>query len=379
MSLELVGVTSRVGGEDWLYGVDLTASDGLTVLAGPTLAGKTTLMRIAAGLERPTSGQVILDGVDVTGVNVRRRDVGFVYQDFINYPAMTVEGNIAAPLERERRHSKAEIAARVEEVARLLKLGPYMKRRPGELSGGQQQRVAIARALAKRARLLVFDEPLANLDYKLREELRDELFRIFASRESIVLYSTTEPVEALTFGGLTAVMDRGRILQLAPAIEAFCEPASAEVAKVFSDPPMNLMRAEVESASVAVRGVEPFGAPAQFGDAVAGQVTLGVRPHRVSLRRHRDDDLELNGELMLAELTGSETILHLEHAAGNLVLQANGVHSHQLGERLSVFVPADALFAFAEPGGGLLAHPVWNASTDPVWSASDHPARRADG
>ncbi|MDQ3475070.1 MAG: ATP-binding cassette domain-containing protein, partial [Actinomycetota bacterium] len=183
MSLELVSVTSRVGGEDWLYGVDLTASDGLTVLAGPTLAGKTTLMRIAAGLDRPTSGQVILDGVDVTRFNVRRRDVGFVYQDFINYPAMTVERNIAAPLERERRHSKAEIASRVDEVAGLLKLGPYMKRRPGELSGGQQQRGAIARALAKRARLLVFDEPLANLDYKLREELRDELFRIFATRE----------------------------------------------------------------------------------------------------------------------------------------------------------------------------------------------------
>ena len=366
MGLELVGVTSRVGAEEWLYGVDLTADEGLTVLAGPTLAGKTTLMRIAAGLERPTSGQVILDGVDVTKRSVRRRDVGFVYQEFVNYPAMSVERNIAAPLERERRHSKPEIAARVEEVAALLKLGPYMKRRPGELSGGQQQRVAIARALAKRARLLVFDEPLANLDYKLREELRDELFRIFAAHESIVLYSTTEPVEALTYGALTAVMDEGRILQLAPAIEAFCEPATARVAKVFSDPPMNLIPADVDAGTVTVAGVAPFPVPAHFRGAVGGSVVLGVRPHKISLRRLRDSDLEVNGVLGLAELTGSETILHVEHAAGVLIVQANGVHSHQLEERLSVFVPDEALFAFAGPDGELLANPTWHSIASPV-------------
>ena len=359
MGLELVGVTSQVGAEQWLDGVDLTADEGLTVLAGPTLAGKTTLMRIAAGLERPTSGRVVLDGVDVTKQGVRRRDVGFVYQEFVNYPAMTVERNIAAPLERERRHSKTEIAARVEEVAGLLKLGPYMKRRPGELSGGQQQRVAIARALAKRARLLVFDEPLANLDYKLREELRDELFRIFAAHQSIVLYSTTEPVEALTYGALTAVMDEGRVLQVAPAIEAFNEPASARVAKVFSDPPMNLIPAVVDEGTIAVAGIAPFAVPTHFRMDVVGSVLLGVRPHRISLRRQRDSDLEVNGVLGLAELTGSETILHVEHAAGVLIVQANGVHSHDLGEHMSVFIPDAALFAFAEPDGELLANPSW--------------------
>lgn len=365
MSLELVGVTSQVGDEQWLHGVDLTADEGLTVLAGPTLAGKTTLMRIAAGLERPTSGRVILDGVDVTKHSVRRRDVGFVYQEFVNYPAMTVERNIAAPLEREGHHSKTEIAARVDEVAALLKLGPYMKRRPGELSGGQQQRVAIARSLAKRARLLVFDEPLANLDYKLREELRDELFRIFAAHESIVLYSTTEPVEALTYGALTAVMDEGRILQLAPAIEAFSEPASARVAKVFSDPPMNLIPADVDADTVTVPGIAPFPAPAHFRGNVVGSVVLGVRPHRISVRRRRDTDLEVSGILGLAELTGSETILHVEHAAGVLIVQANGVHSHDLGERLSVFVPAEALFAFAGLDGELLANPPWRSVASP--------------
>lgn len=362
MRLELLDITSRVGGEDWLYDIQLRASPGLTVLAGPTLAGKTTLMRIAAGLDRPSTGRVIVDGVDVTRLNVRHRDVGFVYQEFINYPAMTVERNIAAPLERERRLSKSEVAVRVDEVATLLKLGPYMKRRPGQLSGGQQQRVAIARTLAKQAGLIVFDEPLANLDYKLREEMRDELFRIFETRESIVLYSTTEPVEALTFGGRTVVMDQGRILQQGFAIEAFCAPASAAVAKVFSDPPMNFLVAEVSGGSVAVAGLAPFASPPQFGDTVVGSVMLGVRPHQIFLRRRGDDDLEVHGHLKLAEITGSETFLHVEHDAGDLVVQATGVHGYELGERLAVFVPAAAMFAFAQPGGELLANPPWRAS-----------------
>jgi glycerol transport system ATP-binding protein len=360
MSLELCDIASRVGGEDWLRDVDVRADVGLTVFAGPTLAGKTTLMRIAAGLDRPTSGRIVLDGVDVTGRSVRRRDVGVVYQEFVNYPATTVEGNIAAPLEREGRLGKAEIAERVAEVAALLKLGPYMRRRPGELSGGQQQRVAIARALAKRARLLIFDEPLANLDYKLREELRDELFRIFESRESIVLYTTSEPQEALTFGGPTVVLDRGRVLQHAPAIEAFCAPASAQVARVFSDPPMNLLPAEVSGGAVHVAGMAPFPAPPHFGDNVAGSVRLGMRPHRSGLRRRGDDDVELHGEVRLAEITGSDTYVHVGHEAGGLVIQATGVHVHDIGDRITVFLPADALFAFAEPGGELLANPPWS-------------------
>jgi glycerol transport system ATP-binding protein len=360
MGLELVSVTKRVAGEDWLSGIDLSLDAGLTVLAGPTQAGKTTLMRIIAGLDAPTSGQVLLDGSDVTGVPVRRRDVGFVYQEFVNYPAMTVARNIAAPLRRAGRLDATEIGARVCEVAELLQLGPYLERRPSELSGGQQQRVAIARALAKRSRLLIFDEPLANLDYKLREELRVELFRIFAARKSSVVYSTAEPVEALTFGSRTVVMDKGRVLQVAPAVEVFRQPRSAQVARVFSDPPMNLVDATVDGGEIAVTGVPAFAAPDQFTSVGQGPVMLGVRPHRLSLRRTGPGDIELRGIVRLAELTGSETFLHLEHPVGILVVQAPGVHRFQLEERVDVFLPPAALFAFEDGSGRLLANPVWN-------------------
>jgi glycerol transport system ATP-binding protein len=358
VSLALAGIEKSVEGIPWLYGIDLVAAEGLTVLAGPTLAGKTTIMRIAAGLERPTSGTVVLDDVDVTAVNVRKRDVGFVYQEFINYPAMTVKENISAPLKRSGLQ-KADVDSRVTEVADLLKLGPYMARRPGDLSGGQQQRLAIARALAKRARLLILDEPLANLDYKLREELRDELFRIFAKRESIVLYSTTEPVEALTFGGSTVVMDAGKVLQVSSAIEAFRQPSSSAVARVFCDPPMNIMEASLSATSVSVGAGVSAARPDHFSDLGGPEVDLGIHPHRVYLNRKYVDDLELQGEVALAELTGSETYVHVKHAAGSLVVQASGAHTFNLGERLSVFLPTQALFAFDRTSGLLLAHPLW--------------------
>ena len=363
MALEFVGVTRQVDGDDWLYGVNLSAEVGLTVLAGPTLAGKTSLMRIAAGLDQPTKGRVILDSNDVTETPVRNRDVGFVYQEFINYPAMTVAKNIAAPLERAGGSSKAEIDERVTEVADLLKLGPYMSRRPGELSGGQQQRVAIARALAKRARVLVFDEPLANLDYKLREELRDELFRIFEARESIVLYSTTEPVEAITFAGTTAVMDKGMILQVAPAIEAFRRPASADVARVFSDPPMNLFDGVFEADALNIQGLPPIPMPTHFASVTPGRVRLGVRPHRINLRRLADDELEMRGTLQLAELTGSETFYHVDHEAGRMTVQEAGIHAAKVGDSIPMFLTPKALFAFDATSGALLASPEWEEAS----------------
>jgi glycerol transport system ATP-binding protein len=213
----------------------------VTVLLGATQAGKTTLMRVMAGLDRPSAGSVIADGKDVTGVPVRERNVAMVYQQFINYPSLTVADNIASPLRLRGGHAAAQIEARVAELAAKLHIEPFLARLPAELSGGQQQRVALARALAKRAPLMLLDEPLVNLDYKLREELRDELSALFAAGNSTVVYATTEPTEALLLGGWTAVMDAGELLQYGPTAEVFHRPASIRVAKAFSDPPMNLL------------------------------------------------------------------------------------------------------------------------------------------
>ena len=197
MTVTLEGVTRAVDGIATIRNVSLTLERGtLSVLLGPTLSGKTSIMRLLAGLDRPTTGRVLVDGQDVTGADVRQRSVAMVYQQFINYPSLTVYENIASPL-RVQGKPRAEIESRVQEAARLLKLEPYLNRTPLQLSGGQQQRTAIARALVKGADLVLLDEPLANLDYKLREELRTELPRIFEASGAIFVYATTEPSEAL--------------------------------------------------------------------------------------------------------------------------------------------------------------------------------------
>ena len=205
MSVTLEHVTRTVDGMATIRDVSLTLERGtLSVLLGPTLSGKTSIMRLLAGLDKPSTGRVLVDGKDVTGADVRQRSVAMVYQQFINYPSLTVYENIASPL-RVQGKPRAEIERRVQEAASLLRLEPYLQRTPLQLSGGQQQRTAIARALVKGADLVLLDEPLANLDYKLREELRTELPRIFEASGAIFVYATTEPSEALLLGGRYAV------------------------------------------------------------------------------------------------------------------------------------------------------------------------------
>jgi glycerol transport system ATP-binding protein len=364
LTLELVAISKTVDEEPWLYDIDLVFEQGLNVLVGPTLAGKTTLMRIVAGLDQPTTGQVLEDDLDVTGRSVRHRDVAFVYQEFVNYPSLRVFDNIAAPLRRRGGLSKAEITARTHEVAAMLQLEPFLRRRPAELSGGQQQRVAIARALVKETRLLVLDEPLANLDYKLREELREELNRIFAERRSVILYSTSDPTEALMLGGRTAVLDRGRVLQSGPAVDAYHQPRSSQVARVFSDPPMNLVTGEVRGDTLRLPGGVAGPRPRHFGSVADGTVTVGLRPHLLSLEAPSYDAIALGGDLLLAELTGSATYLHVEIGGSQaLVAEVPGVHSHPLGEHLEMFIRPEMLFAFDDETGTLLASPTGAAAT----------------
>jgi glycerol transport system ATP-binding protein len=371
LTLELLGISKTVDDEPWLSDIDLVLDEGLNVLVGPTRAGKTTLMRVAAGLDQPTSGRIEEDGEDVTGRSLRRRDVAFVYQEFVNYPSLTVQENVAAPLRRRGGLSKAEIAERVGEVVELMQLQPYVRRRPAELSGGQQQRVAIARALVKETRLLVLDEPLANLDYKLREELRDELERIFKTRSSVILYSTSEPLEALTLGGRTVVMHEGRVLQSGPAVEAYHGPRSSQVARVFSDPPMNLLAAEVEGGQLRLPGGAAGPRPAHFGPVADGPVTVGLRPHLLSLQAPSEDAIAVGGDLLLAELTGSATYLHIQlggedSGLSSVVAEVPGVHTHRLGEHLEVFIRPESLFAFDDGSGDLLAKPPIAAESGEV-------------
>src|SRR5712672_1041934 len=250
MTVTLENVTRTVDGIPTIRDVSLTLERGtLSVLLGPTLSGKTSIMRLLASLDKPTSGSVLVDGKDVTGIDVRQRSVAMVYQQFINYPSLSVYENIASPL-RVQGRPREEIDRRVQEAAKLLQLDPYLNRTPLQLSGGQQQRTAIARALVKGADLVLLDEPLANLDYKLREELRAELPRIFEASGAIFVYATTEPSEALLRGGRTLCMCECDILDAGATEKVYRRPDTIRVAQVFSDPPLNTVPIEKKDGAV---------------------------------------------------------------------------------------------------------------------------------
>src|SRR3981189_1538893 len=226
MTVSLENITRTVDGIPTIRDISLTLKRGtLSVLLGPTLSGKTSIMRLLAGLDKPTTGRVLVDGKDVTGCDVRKRSVAMVYQQFINYPSFSVYENIASPL-RVQGKPRAEIEKRVAEAAKLLRWEPYRERPPLQLSGGQQQRTAIARALVKGADLVLLDEPLANLDYQLREEVRIELPPIFGVSGAIFVYATTEPSEALLLGGRTVCMSQGRALQVGDTPSVYRRPES---------------------------------------------------------------------------------------------------------------------------------------------------------
>jgi glycerol transport system ATP-binding protein len=358
MELTLERIEQRVGAATHLYPLDLTlVPRAVTVLLGATQAGKTTLMRVMAGLDKPSAGRVLADGRDVTGVPVRERNVSMVYQQFINYPSMTVADNIASPLKlRGGGRDRSGIAARVQQLAARLHIEPFLKRLPAELSGGQQQRVALARALAKNAPLMLLDEPLVNLDYKLREELREELTQLFASGESTVVYATTEPTEALLLGGYTAVLDAGELLQYGPTAEVFRRPKSIRVARAFSDPPMNLVAGTAATLGVSLAaGVNlSVPLPALRSSAGAAALTIGVRAS--ALRVHaRDGDVALPGTVELAEISGSDTFVHVATAIGELVAQLTGVHVFALGSSITLYLNPAQVYVFDAAGDLLVA------------------------
>jgi glycerol transport system ATP-binding protein len=241
-------------------------------------------MRLMAGLESPSTGEIRFNGVDVRGIPVQKRDVAMVYQQFINYPSLTVYENIASPL-RVAGLDKNTIKQRVHEAADLLRLGDYLQRLPADLSGGQQQRTALARALVKQAKLVLLDEPLANLDYKLREELRRELPAIFAKTGAILVYASTEPSEALLLGGNTATLHEGGITQFGPAIEVFQRPVDLQTARIFSDPPLNTLPVSKQGAELRCDDLVMM-LPANTAGAAHlpdGQYTLAIRPWHLQL------------------------------------------------------------------------------------------------
>ncbi|MDA3902979.1 MAG: ABC transporter ATP-binding protein [Desulfuromusa sp.] len=346
MAMTLENVTKIVAKECHIDNISLQLEPGtFNILLGRTLSGKTTLMRLMAGLERPSQGRILIDGQDMTRIPVRKRDVAMVYQQFINYPSMTVYKNIASPLRLAKVAGK-EIDRRVREVAEVLHIDALLDRFPNELSGGQQQRTAIARALVKDTELLLLDEPLVNLDYKLREELRIEMREIFKRRKSIVIYATTEPLEALALGGNTAVLHEGHLEQFGSTIDVYQHPQSTRIAQAFSDPAMNFFNGTIDSGTLQLGNKEPMPLRHHLEELPPGSYQFGMRPSHLHLQRKSDDDIEFQTTIDLIEISGSETFIHIIHNGHTWISQQQGIHAYQMGQPIQAYVDLAQLYVF---------------------------------
>ncbi len=346
MSLELKNVEKKIGLNTHIYSTDLKLEKNtINILLGPTLSGKTTLMQIMAGLDKPTAGEIWFNDKNVTGMKVQKRNVSMVYQQFINYPNFTVYENIASPL-KITGVSSDETKQRVGKVAELLKLSGMLNKKPNELSGGQQQRTALARALVKDSDLILLDEPLANLDFKLREELREELPRLFEDRDCIVVYATTEPSEALLLGGNTATLQEGRVIQYGKTLDVYNKPNSLLSAQVFSDPPMNITKIKKvgDSCSFLDNSVN-WKSKIRIKD---GEYKVGIRPHNITTYKEGNNSLEIKGKVLISELSGSESLIHFTKGDLSWVSLSNGVFQKNVGDEMNLYMNADEFIYFDE-------------------------------
>ncbi len=354
MSLELKRVEKKIGQDTHIYRTDLTfEKNTINILLGSTLAGKTTLMQIMAGLDKPTSGEIWFNNKDVTGQAVQKRNVSMVYQQFINYPNFTVYDNIASPLKITGIRSD-EIKKRVGEVSELLKLSDMLNKKPNELSGGQQQRTALARALVKDSGLILLDEPLANLDFKLREELREELPKLFENRDCIVVYATTEPSDALLIGGNTATLMEGKVIQYGKTIDVYNKPKNLISAKVFSDPPINLsdVKKSGDTFSLLQDSVKWNTKNTNLKD---GKYKVGIRPHNITTYKEGNNSVEIKGKVLISELSGSESLIHFRNANLDWVSLSNGTHQMNVGQEAKLYMNIDE-FLYFDQSNNLVKH-----------------------
>jgi multiple sugar transport system ATP-binding protein len=366
--LEIRGLTKVFpGGVRALDGLDLNIQDGeFFALLGPSGCGKTTLLRSIAGLETPNSGQIHIGGRDVTRLPPAARDVAMVFQDYALYPHMTVADNIAYPL-KVRRVGRKERRETVESVGRSLQIqGAMLDRRPGQLSGGQQQRVALARAIAYQPRVFLFDEPLSNLDARLRLEARTFLKQLQRELGVTTVYVTHDQAEALALADRMAVMDQGRIRQLDTPSNCFLRPANTFVAAFIGSTPMNLLPAKVQDGGLEVAGQkvmipEAIRAQVRVGDPVI----LGVRPEYVSVSPTELPD-SLAGTVRVLENLGVDSLVTVE--VGDLRVQATVPEERvpAVGDRVWLAPDQRRLLAYRQADGEQVGAPTVALSDTPA-------------
>ena len=352
-ALDIRGVRKCFGkGEhmvEVLKKIDIDVAPGeFLILVGPSGCGKSTLLNIIAGLEEPTEGAIHLGGRNVVGVAPAQRDIAMVFQSYALYPTMNVADNIGFALEM-RKVPKAQRQQRIREVAEMLQITHLLDRRPSQLSGGQRQRVAMGRALARQPQLFLFDEPLSNLDAKLRVEMRAEIKRLHQASGITSVYVTHDQIEAMTLGSRIAVMKGGVLQQLGTPDDIYNRPANTYVATFIGSPTMNLIEVTGRGAhGVSMAGVDlPLDCP--VGEGVAA--TLGLRPEHLVIR----DDAAWRGEVSVVEPTGADTFVVVRTAVGDVSVRLPPQERLQPGDRVGLAVQAGHSVWFAKDSGQRIA------------------------
>jgi len=351
-NLKLQAVTKSYDGQNQIIKtIDLDVADGeFIVMVGPSGCGKSTLLRMVAGLERTTSGDIYIDNVRVTNLEPKDRGIAMVFQNYALYPHMSVYDNMAYGL-KIRGFGKAQIQARVEEAARILELGPLLKRKPRELTGGQRQRVAMGRAIVREPAVFLFDEPLSNLDAKLRVQMRLELQQLHRRLRTTSLYVTHDQVEAMTLAERVIVMNKGIAEQIGTPSEVYQRPASLFVASFIGSPAMNLLPGQLTSdgTSLVMEGgyeLPLSKARPEWGGRV---LTLGVRPEHIQLTD--DPHTGIPMELKNLELLGADNLAHGVWAGSGMVVRLSHENCPATGTQLRLVLPAHALHFFDSKSG----------------------------
>jgi len=358
--LELNGIIKRYGGITALDGIDLTVEEGeFFCLLGPSAAGKTTSLRVIAGLERADAGRVAFAGRDLLDAPVQGRGMAMIFQTFALYPHLSTFDNLAYPLRETGERSDA-IRGRVEDIAELLRISHALARKPGTLSGGEQQRLAIGRAIIRRPKLLLLDEPLTNLDAKLRHDMRAEFKRLHRELGMTMVYATPDQLEALTMGERIAVIKAGRIVQVATPDGLYDTPSTAWVAGMVGAPPINLVPGKVHGSDGGTRLALPFVEmdAARWADLLADDqsVSCGLRPHDL---RPVDADYRssFNAKVHMIEPLGDVTILDLavNDATLRMVLPEAEANRYRTGDQLRVGFNPERALLFDAASGALVA------------------------
>jgi multiple sugar transport system ATP-binding protein len=321
------------------------------VMLGPTGAGKTTTLRVIAGLEHQDAGTVLFDGEAIDGLTPSDRDVALVFQQYSLYPTMSVFDNLAFPLRSPLRHtSKEEINKKVEDTAEKLRITHLLKRKTAHLSGGEMQRVSIGRAIVRSPRVFLMDEPLSNLDAKLREALRVELQHLQKTQGSTTLFVTHDQIEALTMADRIAVLNEGKIIQVGTPEDIYDRPASTFVAQLVGSPRINLYPARQENGTISIKDSDVL-LQAAGGSKLPADFLVGIRPESVK----PDPKGKFTGQVVLSEPLGVETILHIQSGKSTLLSLVPGIASYHIGDGMKFDIALEHIHYFGLNGNRLQA------------------------